>query len=236
MRQILQFVRFKLEWEDCLSDDLNLSLDPLFPSFPRRAPLSVAHSCWVLTEVRSSIRMSDNQDVTQLKPRRLLRGEITYSAAKEEDHNVLHELEYRHQKVKFFTHLYRNRKLIEKIVAHHLGWTSKDTCHLVDVEDWIDGSFNVCIRVDVDARARASVKQLMIRFPLPYRIGEKTCSGNSDEKIRCEAGTYAWLQETSPDVPIPKLYGFGLSAGQSVRTFSSYIQWRLLLTTVVHSS
>ncbi|KKZ64744.1 hypothetical protein EMCG_09348 [[Emmonsia] crescens] len=150
-----------------------------------------------------------------LKPRRLLRGEIAYSAAKNQDANILHELGYRDQRIRYFTHLYRNRKLIEAIVAHHLGLTSADTCHLVDVKDWIDGSFNVCIRVDIDGRERDGGNKLMIRFPLPYRVGEDPCPGNADEKIRCEAGTYAWLQENCPDVPIPHLYGFGLSTGQT---------------------
>ncbi|KKK15094.1 hypothetical protein AOCH_005603 [Aspergillus ochraceoroseus] len=39
--------------------------------------------------------------------------------------------------------------------------------------------------------------------------------GNGDEKVLCEAGTYAWLQDNCPDVPIPHLYGFGLSTGES---------------------
>jgi hypothetical protein len=36
------------------------------------------------------------------------------------------------------------------------------------------------------------------------------------KKIRCEAGTYAWLQENCPDVLIPKLYGFSLSTAETV--------------------
>lgn len=159
--------------------------------------------------------MSQSHDAP-LKPRRLLRREVTYSSAKEHDSNILHELGYRDQKIKYFTHLVRNHKLIRKIVAHHLGLTSR--CHLVEVEDWIDGSFNVCIRADIDGQKQAPRKQLMIRFPLPYRIGEKFHPGNADEKIRCEVGTYAWLQENCPDIPIPQLYGFGLSTGETVRT------------------
>ncbi|KAE8351702.1 hypothetical protein BDV28DRAFT_162229 [Aspergillus coremiiformis] len=153
-----------------------------------------------------------------LKTRRLLRGEITYDVAKEQDANILHELGYRDQKIRYFTYLYRSRKLIETIVAHHLGLASADLCHVVDVEDWIHGSFNVCIRVDVDSQGRDPGKQLIIRFPLPYRIGENCCPGNADEKVRCEVGTYAWLQENCPTVPIPYLYGYGLSSGQ---TFTS---------------
>ncbi|KAJ5246544.1 hypothetical protein N7468_001527 [Penicillium chermesinum] len=149
-----------------------------------------------------------------LEPRCLLRGEITYSAAKEEDSNILHELRYRDEKIRFFTHISRNRKLIRRIIGRHLGLPS-DACHLVSVEDWIDGSFNVCIRADIDEQGSLSKKQVMVRFPLPYRIGESPHPGNSDEKIRCEAGTYAWLEENCPDVPIPRLYGFGLSTWQN---------------------
>jgi hypothetical protein len=151
-----------------------------------------------------------------LKTRSLLRSEITYSAAKDNDANILHELGYRDQKIRFFTHLYRNRELIKSLVARHLGLGSRDLCHVVDVEDWIHGSFNVCIRVDIFGSTGVVGRQVMIRFPLPYRIGENCCPGNADEKVRCEVGTYTWLKENCPTVPIPHLYGYGLSSGKIV--------------------
>lgn len=164
--------------------------------------------------------MTQNQTDSQslLRPRRLSRGEITYSAAKEQDYNVLHELGYWDQKIRYFTHLHRNRKLIKQTVADHLS-ISPETCHLAEVDDWIHGSFNVCIRIKVDARGRVPERQMMIRFPLPYRVGENHYPGNSDEKVCCEAGTYIWLQENCPNIPIPHLYGFGLSTGQTVCLF-----------------
>ena len=151
-----------------------------------------------------------------LKPRRLLRGEITYSAAKEQDANILHELGYRDKKIQFFTYLYRNRKRIQKLIARHLGLASADACRVVEVEDWIHGSFNVCIRADIVDRNGDTRRRVMIRFPLPYRIGEKSRPGNADEKVRCEVGTYVWLKENCPNIPIPHLYGFGLSSGKRV--------------------
>lgn len=63
-----------------------------------------------------------------------------------------------------------------------------------------------------------------MRFPLPYRVGESFRTGNCDEKIRCEAGSYAWLQKNCPNVPIPKLYGFALSTGETVWIFPS-VSW-----------
>ncbi|KAH1383121.1 hypothetical protein KXX10_005838 [Aspergillus fumigatus] len=127
--------------------------------------------------------MSEDLDSLAMSKRRLLCGEITYAAAKEQDANILHQLGYRDQKIRYFTHLYRSRKQIESIVAHHLGLRSADTCRMVEVENWIHGSFNVCIRVDVDGQRGDPGKQVMIRFPLPYRIGEDSCPGNADEKF-----------------------------------------------------
>lgn len=63
----------------------------------------------------------------------------------------------------------------------------------------------------------------MIRFALPHRVGEEACPGNGDEKVNCEAGTYAWIQEDCPDIPIPHMYGFGLSTGKTAcLSFQSY--------------
>lgn len=143
--------------------------------------------------------------------RRLLRQEITYSAAKEEEVNILHQLEYYDQRTQFFDNLNAKRDWIKAAVAHHLGLNSPAACHVTETEDWLHGSFNVCVPVTVD-----NGKRVLVRFPLPYRVGEAFRPGNGDEKIRCEAGTYAWLQENCPMVPIPRLYGFALSTGESV--------------------
>lgn len=88
------------------------------------------------------------------------------------------------------------------------------------MDGWLHGSFNLCIPITVTVnnhnkssrsrrRQQDSSKRVMIRFPLPYRVGEDFRPGNADEELRCEAGTYAWLQDHCPTVPIPRLYGFG---------------------------
>lgn len=151
--------------------------------------------------------------------RRLLRREITFESAQEEESNVLHQLDYYDQQTRFFSHLDANRSWMKEVVAHHLGLSSSTVCHVVETRDWLHGSFNVCIPVIVRSRngKHGNEKRVLIRFPLPYRVGEAFRPGNSDEKIQCEAGTYTWLQENCPDVPIPQLYGFSLSTGESVR-------------------
>ena len=151
-----------------------------------------------------------------VKTRRTLREELTLSSAKAKETNVLHALGYWDQRAKFFDHLDQNRNLIQVVAAHHLGLSSTATCDIADRDGWIHGSFNVCIPIVVNNWKEHPGKRMIIRFPLPYRVSEAFRPGNSDEKLRCEAGAYTWLQENCPSVPIPQLFEFGLSTGQKV--------------------
>jgi hypothetical protein len=152
------------------------------------------------------------------KTRPLLRGQITYSTAQREEVNILHRLRYHDERNKFFEHVYEKRNWIEAVVAHHLNLGSSNSCRMDDVENWHHGSFNLCVPVVVGGwkQKQQPGGRVLLRFPLPYRVGDAFRPGNGDEKIRCEAGAYAWLQENCPDVPIPKLYGFSTSTGETV--------------------
>lgn len=159
------------------------------------------------------------------RPRRLLKEEITYSLAKEKEVNILHQLGYFDQQCRFFSHLYDKREWMKAVIAHHLGFKSLDMCHVAKVEDWLRGSFNVCVPVTIDnwKGRQQPGHRVILRFPLPYRVGENFQPGNGDEKIQCEAGAYAWLQQNCPDVPIPRLYGFAMSTGETVRNHMSLL-------------
>ncbi|KAL2864971.1 uncharacterized protein BJX67DRAFT_389567 [Aspergillus lucknowensis] len=148
--------------------------------------------------------------------RQLLNGNITYSVAKDKEANILHQLKYPEQKAEFFGLLESHRDWIQAIVAYHLN-LPVNACRVADSGDWLSGSCNVCIPVTVSGLNPTSQpgNRVLIRFPLPYRIGEFSNPGNSDEKVRCEAGTYAWLEENCPDIPIPRLYGFGMGTGET---------------------
>ncbi|OOF95541.1 hypothetical protein ASPCADRAFT_6062 [Aspergillus carbonarius ITEM 5010] len=130
---------------------------------------------------------------TPVQTRRLLREEITYSVAKEKEVNILHQLQYPDQQTEFFALLDDRRDWIRTVVAHHLSLKSPHNCRVAGKDDWLHGSFNVCIPVTVDYPQRN--KRVLLRVPLPYRIGEAFRPGNGDEKIRCEAATYAWIGE-----------------------------------------
>lgn len=143
--------------------------------------------------------------------RRLLRESITYSQAKDKETNVLHQLTLWQRQNEFFNHIHRCSKLIEDQVTRHLGSPS-GTCQIADQKEWMHGSFNLCVPVSV-----LNSRPVLMRFPLPYRIGDESFAGNGDEKVRCEAGAYTWLQQEAPTVRIAHLHGFGLSNGKYVR-------------------
>jgi hypothetical protein len=96
---------------------------------------------------------------------------------------------------------------MKAIVAHHLNLSSSEVCHVANIDDWLRGSFNVCIPITIaDWKSRQQPgNRVILRFPLPYRIGEDFSLGNGDEKIQCEAGSYAWLQQNCPDIPSPAI-------------------------------
>ncbi|KAK2787281.1 hypothetical protein FQN53_005440 [Emmonsiellopsis sp. PD_33] len=146
-----------------------------------------------------------------LRKRRELREDITYSVVKEKEVNILHQLGYNEKQNQFFAHPRSRQEWMVAVVGHHLGLKSS-RCHVEDEEHWLYGSFNVCVLITIDDW---DVKRVLIRFPLPYRVGEATMHGNGDEKIGCEAGTYAWLQENCPAVPILRFYGVSLSTSET---------------------
>jgi hypothetical protein len=145
----------------------------------------------------------------------LLRGPITLSTAKEKSFNVIHASQYPRQKHAFYERVQAQRDTIRAVVAHHLG-IAPEECVVSPQEYWRHGSFNLCVPISVSTSDPSMPKFVMIRLPLPYRIGEARHPGNADEKLRCEAAAYAWIQRFCPSVPIPQLYGVGLSTGQRV--------------------
>lgn len=166
-----------------------------------------------------------NAKMPAVKKHRLLRQEkeLTYSDVKDEEVNILNELQYFEKQTEFITGLAKREGWIKSIVAHHLN-IKPSRCNIADSAEWLKGSFNVCIPVTVQGwRGDQPQHRVLLRVPLPFKLGEAFRPGNADEKIRCEAGTYAWLQENHPDIPIPQLYGFSLSSGETVSLSKLYI-------------
>jgi len=153
----------------------------------------------------------------------LLRDHVTLSAALRRDDDVIHKLGLCTKRIDFYLHLYKHRAEIETIVSFHLGLGLTETCCISEVTNWIAGSFNVCIPVDVTYHAgknREQATRVLIRIPLPYKVGEEGNPGNADEKLRCEAATYLWIQQHCPEIRTPRLLAFGFSDGPCVCQFN----------------
>lgn len=137
----------------------------------------------------------------------LLRGPIDLQTALQEDDNILQQLTYPSRRVDFFVHLYEHIGDIETIVAYHLG-IAPSRCHISKVAEWIHGSFNVCIPIGVSDGYYAG-KRVLIRFPLPYKVGESQYPGNAEEKLRCEVAAYIEYKgklSSDPNTPVAGLW------------------------------
>lgn len=74
----------------------------------------------------------------------------------------------------------------------------------------IHGSFNIILVVYTEySTKKENGSKVIIRFPLPFIVGEASHPGNAEEKLRCEAAAYIWIAKHCPDIPIPGLRGFG---------------------------
>ena len=132
----------------------------------------------------------------------------------------------------FLEYLFSSRDLIAKTVAQHLNATRPPICQILDPDEWKLGSFNVCIPVQV---ADGPFRRVIIRFPLPHKIGDAHFPGNADEKISTEAATYAWLSTRSPGLLIQRLFGYALSNGQRV-SGQTYLEYKSLTDGAAHST
>ena len=140
--------------------------------------------------------------------------------------DMLLEMSYPRKQEAFFKHLYDHRQDIEGIVRYHLGLHNEAACCIGQVNEWMCGNFNVCIPVYLNELISSKKDRLLIRIPLPYKLGEDENEGNVEEKLRCEAASHIWINEKCPSIPIPYLWGFGFPNGQCVngfkRAFSLY--------------
>jgi hypothetical protein len=156
----------------------------------------------------------------------LLDGLITLSGAEGEEGDMRAELQYCTKRAIFYNKLQSHETEIRSLVASHCGLASSNLVQVPEMVEpvngklvWLHGSFNVCIPVHVKNLEHSIPSKMCFRVPLPYKIGEETFPGNADEKLRTEAATYIWIDENCPNIPIPKLRGFGVAGGLSVGTY-----------------
>jgi hypothetical protein len=130
-----------------------------------------------------------------------------------EDDNMLLQLEWPRLQREFLEDLQSREDDIERIVAHHVRLQRGQHCSVAQPSAWLCGSFNVCIPIQIGGRRE---QRLLMKCPLPHRLGGLMDTRLLDEKLRCEAASFAWMSQNCPRVPIPQLWGFGLPSGLSV--------------------
>ncbi|KPM43361.1 hypothetical protein AK830_g3204 [Neonectria ditissima] len=126
-------------------------------------------------------------------------GGMTLEEALAADDDVILELSYSKQQEELFEYLRDSRTDIENAVSRHLGLSTSERCQLSERDEWMRGNFNLCIPVYLENWSRRTGKRVVIRFPLPYKLGEADFPGNVEEKLRCEAATFIWIQEHCPE-------------------------------------
>ena len=134
---------------------------------------------------------------------------ITYQSALKKDANIINQAAYFAAAKELYQKLWGQRQAIQAVVKHDLRLGNRDSCVVQPQDQWIRGSFNVCIPVEV--RSARFHKMLIFRCPMPHKFAEARYPGTVDEKLSSEVGTYVWMQDRCHDVRIPHLYSFGFS-------------------------
>ena len=140
------------------------------------------------------------------------RGPITYSSALKKNADIIKQTAHLAALEELRRVVWDSKGTIESLVRHHLWLGDRDSCTVAPPNLWIRGAFNLCVPVETLLRGADGVaRQLMFRCAMPHKLAESRYPGSVDEKLSCEVGTYAWMQDWCPDVRIPHLYGFGFS-------------------------
>lgn len=145
-------------------------------------------------------------------------GSTSLSSALKNEQNMLERLSWARKNLEARDDLAAQCKqgLVQDLVASHFGISEKFTktwCVVESVEEWLWGSFNWCIPIRINSGASGNKdRKVLLRCPMEYRLRDAM-----EEKLRCEAATYIWMQENCPEIPIPQLFAFGFPDGRHVR-------------------
>lgn len=142
---------------------------------------------------------------------------MTEEQALDEDWDMIPTLTAYSKTQSFCNKLEDYRPQLERLISRRLGIPPSEFV-LLGQEHWVWGSFIICLPIDIKSTlvTQSLPRQAILRLPLPFRCGEDYSPGNVEEKLRCEAATYIWLQRKCPSIPTPKLLAVGFPSGESV--------------------
>lgn len=141
----------------------------------------------------------------------------TLEEARDNDYNLLVRIRRGAADEILCDQLWDHREEIQALIAHHLRLERTAACLVQPRVTWEIGRFNICVLVETHSLGKTA--KMIFRCQKEYQLGEKWFPGVAEEKVRVEAGTYAWIEEHCPEVRIPHLFAFGLKDGPQVRLF-----------------
>ncbi|KAG7109913.1 hypothetical protein HYQ44_020319 [Verticillium longisporum] len=141
-------------------------------------------------------------------------GPITIESALNEEKNLINWASYGPATNNLYQEIWEQRDSVAALVKHHMALRRQDKCIVLPPHNWIRGSFNVCIFVEVNSSGVR--RKVVFRCPLPHKLAEARYPGSIDEKSSCEAGAYVWVEENCPEIRSPHLFGFGFMDGRHV--------------------
>lgn len=147
---------------------------------------------------------------------RIREGFITEQEALDIETDVIPKLHLRQKTDDFRQKLQSSSSHIRELVSRQLQIPESDFV-IDEPSAWIEGGFNICLGIEINNGHHPHLPPTaVIRFPLPFNVGEDYAPGAMDEKLRCEAATYIWLKENCSNIPLPRLLGIGFPGPQTV--------------------
>ncbi|KXS95320.1 hypothetical protein AC578_10464 [Pseudocercospora eumusae] len=155
-----------------------------------------------------------------------------WASLERQDDNMIIRLDWPRKKDEFLHYLESQTVNIQKIVSYHLSLPRHQQCFVGDRSTWMSGSYNVCIPIKIPGHEQP---RLIFRCPFPHRFETAHPGGLLEEKVRCEAATFAWISKNCPRIPIPRLWGAGLPNGICFTPLTRISWYRRICETISES-
>ncbi|KPM34270.1 hypothetical protein AK830_g12304 [Neonectria ditissima] len=115
----------------------------------------------------------------------------------------------------FRNQLWEARSSIEFVTKFLLGLSHGSACRVSPRSEWLGERFNVGVIVEVKERVIGAFRKVLFKCAVPAALGEDENPGSVEEKIRVDVGSYVYLKVHCPEIPVPRMHGFGFPNGHS---------------------
>jgi len=133
-------------------------------------------------------------------------GPVTLDWAPAQESNVINWSTYGPAAGKLVQDLWSQRETIQELIRYHLKLGQLYECTVLPLKHWIQGGFNICVMVEVRTLCTSNEAfRVVFRCPMPHKLAETHYPGTVNEKMGCEVGAYAWVEEHCPEIPSPHL-------------------------------